>query len=118
LYAVFLGLGISQLPAGAGFGFGYEQVRQFLAQSPLGFIGGWIHYLVFDLFVGFWVYKEGLRLNIPTWQTSLCLLFVLLMGPLGGVFNSPPILCHACVRMKISGISWLPAPGLKECLSS
>jgi hypothetical protein len=87
LYGIFLGLGISQFPGGFGFDFSYEQIRQFLSQSPLGFVAAWLHYLAFDLFVGFWVYQEGLRLRLPTWQTSLCLLVVLMVGPLGlGLF--------------------------------
>lgn len=87
LYVIFLGLGISQQPAESDFGFGFEQIRQSLSQSPLAFVAAWIHYLVFDLFVGFWIYKEGLRLKIAPWQTSVCLLFTLMTGPLGlGLF--------------------------------
>jgi hypothetical protein len=69
------------------FNFGFTQVRQTLTQSPLAFVAAWTHYLVFDLFVGFWIYKEGQRWPIPTWQVSLCLLFTLLTGPVGlGLF--------------------------------
>ncbi len=87
LYVIFLVIGMSQQPAESGFGIGFEQIRQALSQSPLAFIAAWIHYLVFDLFVGFWIYKEGLRLNIAPWQTSICLLFTLMTGPFGlGLF--------------------------------
>jgi len=87
LYVVFLILGMSQVPAANGLGFGFDQIRQTLTQSPLAFVAAWIHYLVFDLFVGFWIYKEGLRLKIAPWQTSVCLLFTLMTGPLGlGLF--------------------------------
>ena len=87
LYVIFLGLGARQLPGATAFDFSFHQVRQSLSQSPLLFVGAWIHYLVFDLFVGFWIYKEGLRLNIPTWQTGICLLFTLMTGPFGlGLF--------------------------------
>ena len=83
LYLIFLVLGLGGLPAGAGFDFGFNAIQQSLAQSDLLFVGAWIHYLVFDLFVGFWIYKEGLRRDIPVWQTSICLLFTLMAGPLG-----------------------------------
>jgi len=87
LYVIFLGFGARQLPGVTVFDFSFNQVRQSLSQSPLFFVGAWIHYLVFDLFVGFWIYKEGLRLNIPTWQTGICLLFTLMTSPLGlGLF--------------------------------
>ena len=87
LYVVFLLLGMGQLPPSAGVDFSFDQLRQSFSQSGLLFVGAWIHYLVFDLFVGFWVYKEGLRLKIPAWQTGICLLFTLLAGPLGlGLF--------------------------------
>jgi hypothetical protein len=85
LYVVFLALGIWQWPG--QIGFGYDEVRQFLSQSSLGFLAAWIHYLVFDLFVGFWIYEEGQRLKLPVWQTSGCLFFTLMFGPLGlGLF--------------------------------
>ena len=87
LYVIFLGLGMSQLPTTQAFSFGFDHVRQSLSQSGLLFVGAWIHYLVFDLFVGFWIYKEGLRLNIPAWQIGICLFFTLMTGPFGlGLF--------------------------------
>jgi len=86
-YVIFLGLGVMELPTATAFDFRFHQIRQSLSQSSLLFVGAWIHYLVFDLFVGFWIYKEGLRLNIPTWQTGICLCFTLLTGPFGlGLF--------------------------------
>jgi hypothetical protein len=87
LYLIFLILGMTQLPPTSTVDFRFDQLRQSLGQSELLFVGAWLHYLVFDLFVGFWIYKQGLRLNIPVWQTGICLLFTLLAGPLGlGLF--------------------------------
>lgn len=87
LYVTFLLLGMSQLPPSSAFDFGFDQLRQSLNQSELLFVGAWLHYLAFDLFVGFWIYKEGLRLKIPAWQTGICLFFTLMTGPLGlGLF--------------------------------
>jgi len=87
LYVIFLVLGMSQLPPTGAVDFRFEAIRQALGQSGLLFVAAWIHYLIFDLFVGFWVYKEGLRLRIPVWQTGICLLLTLMAGPLGfGLF--------------------------------
>lgn len=44
---------------------------------------GWLHYLVFDLLVGTWELKEAQRLKIPHWWVVPCLLFTLLLGPIG-----------------------------------
>ncbi|MBW4696532.1 MAG: DUF4281 domain-containing protein [Aphanocapsa lilacina HA4352-LM1] len=45
-----------------------------------GAAAGWVHYLVFDLFVGRWIYFEGQRTGVWTLHSLLlCLLF----GPLG-----------------------------------
>ena len=87
LYVIFLILGMTEVPPAEAFDFSFDQLRQSLGQSELLFVGAWIHYLVFDLFVGFWIYRQGLRLNIPVWQTGICLLFTLMTGPLGlGIF--------------------------------
>lgn len=83
LYVIFLALGVSGASVETGVDFSFNAIQQSLAQSDLLFVGAWIHYLVFDLFVGFWIYKEGLRRAIPVWQTSICLLFTLMTGPLG-----------------------------------
>jgi hypothetical protein len=44
---------------------------------------GWAHYLAFDLFVGSWEVRDSQRLKIPHWQVVPCLLFTLMVGPVG-----------------------------------
>jgi hypothetical protein len=44
---------------------------------------GWIHYLAFDLFVGSWIASDAARLDIHPLAVFPCLLFVLMMGPIG-----------------------------------
>lgn len=44
---------------------------------------GWIHYLVFDLFIGTWELKEAQLLKIPHWWVLPCLVLTLLLGPIG-----------------------------------
>lgn len=46
-------------------------------------VAAWIHYLVFDLFVGAWITRDAARHGIPhLWITPL-LLMTLAFGPLG-----------------------------------
>jgi hypothetical protein len=44
---------------------------------------GWIHYLVFDLFVGRWAYFDSREREIRAWWVSTALLFINLVGPFG-----------------------------------
>jgi hypothetical protein len=41
---------------------------------------GWVHYLVMDLFVGRWIYQEGLKTGVLTIHSLILCLFA---GPLG-----------------------------------
>jgi hypothetical protein len=75
-YALLLAAAV----AGGGFGgFDFEGVRAGLS-TPLGFLAGWTHYLVFDLFVGAWILRESRRLEV---EPRPFLLFALLAGPIG-----------------------------------
>jgi len=51
-----------------------------LLASPQGFLAGWTHYVVFDLFVGRWIWQtardEGRRCR-------LALTFAMMAGPIG-----------------------------------
>lgn len=46
-------------------------------------VAGWIHYLAFDLFVGTYIVKEGIRLRMPRWHYTICLPFAFMFGPVG-----------------------------------
>ena len=75
-YALWLGAAL----AGGGIGgFDPASLRAGLT-TPLGFLAGWTHYLVFDLFVGAWIVREARRLDV---EARPFLLFALLAGPLG-----------------------------------
>ncbi len=56
-----------------------ETVRAGLAQ-PRGFLAGWAHYIAFDLFVGRWIWEQGLA---GQRSTRLALLLTWLAGPAG-----------------------------------
>jgi hypothetical protein len=46
-------------------------------------VAGWVHYLVFDLFVGAWIGRDAQRCAVPHLVVVPCLLLTLLLGPLG-----------------------------------
>src|SRR6185312_1717822 len=54
-----------------------------LFDSPTGAVMGWIHYLVFDLFVGAWVARDAQRRGLPHWVVVPCLIATLMAGPVG-----------------------------------
>jgi hypothetical protein len=51
--------------------------------APHIVVAGWIHYLIFDLFIGAWEARDALRLNIPHVLVIPCLLATLFVGPVG-----------------------------------
>jgi hypothetical protein len=46
-------------------------------------LGGWIHYLAFDLFIGSWEVRDSRRLGVPHLLVVPCLLGTFLLGPIG-----------------------------------
>jgi len=50
---------------------------------PGAALAGWIHYLVFDLFVGAWQVRDARRRGIPHLAVLPCLLLTLALGPIG-----------------------------------
>ena len=56
-------------PVAEGAGFSSLQGVVLLFQSPTAVLGGWIHYLVFDLFVGAWIVRDAQRQQINHWLT-------------------------------------------------
>jgi len=54
-----------------------------LLGSPLGATIGWLHFLVFDLFVGRWMYLDSRDRAIPAWVMTPVLFLTLMLGPCG-----------------------------------
>ena len=54
-----------------------------LFTAPYAVLAGWVHYLVFDLFVGAWEVRDARRRDIPHLLVVPCLLFTLMLGPIG-----------------------------------
>ncbi|MFT4519314.1 MAG: hypothetical protein ACI9JM_001710 [Halioglobus sp.] len=78
IWALFFGE-----PAADGAGFGSLQGVMLLFQSPTAVLGGWIHYLVFDLFIGAWIVRDAKRQGINHWMTVPLLFITLMAGPAG-----------------------------------
>ena len=51
--------------------------------SPVAATAGWIHYLVFDLFIGAWETRDAQRRSISHLAVIPCLIVTLLFGPIG-----------------------------------
>ncbi len=81
IYALFFA---GPMPEGGGFG-SLEEVMT-LFTSPTAVLGGWIHYLVFDLFIGAWIVRDARRQGINHWLTLPFLFATLMAGPAGLMF--------------------------------
>jgi Domain of unknown function (DUF4281) len=46
-------------------------------------VGGWFHYLAFDLLVGSWILNDSQKHKINQIATSVCLFFTFMAGPVG-----------------------------------
>lgn len=57
-----------------------------LFQDDTALTAGWVHYLVFDLFVGAYIVREGVKEEMSRWKYTLCLPFTFMFGPIGLLF--------------------------------
>lgn len=69
------------MPEGASF-FSLAGVMAFFT-SPAAATAGWVHYLVFDLFIGAWEVRDAGRRGISHWAVIPCLIVTLMFGPIG-----------------------------------
>jgi hypothetical protein len=46
-------------------------------------VGGWFHYLAFDLLVGSWILTDSQKHNVKHWFVAPCLFLTLMAGPVG-----------------------------------
>ncbi len=70
-----------------------EGVMTFFA-NPFAALAAWIHYLVFDLFIGAWEVRDARRRGISHWFVVPCLFFTLMAGPIG-------LLAYLLVRLAV-----------------
>ena len=67
--------------AEGGFGTLPEVMKLF--DNPWVALGGWIHYLAFDLFTGAWIVERGQREELVWWRVLPALPLTFLFGPAG-----------------------------------
>jgi hypothetical protein len=70
-------------PAPEGAGFGSLAGVMLFFSVPQAVLVGWVHYLVFDLFVGAWEVRDARRHGIHHGLVLPCLFFTLMLGPIG-----------------------------------
>jgi hypothetical protein len=88
-------------PEGGSF-FSLEGVMILFATPHVALLG-WVHYLVFDLFVGAWQARDSARRGIPHLVLIPCLGFTLMFGPIG-------LMLYLVIRY-----AWLRETSLVEC---
>jgi len=79
-YLFYIVLGLS---GGGEGGFGSLAEVRTLFGSDEALLAGWIHYLVFDLFVGMWITKDAWEKDINRWIILPCLILTFMLGPVG-----------------------------------
>ncbi len=83
LGAVYMGIIAMGSPAPEGSGFDSLDGVTRLFSSPTTMLAGWVHYLVFDLFVGAWEVRDARRLGLSHIWVVPCLVLTFVLGPLG-----------------------------------
>jgi hypothetical protein len=81
LCALYLGLFAANWSPSIRFG-SLDQVYAVFQSVPFVLIG-WIHYLVFDLFVGSWEVRDARAIGISHLLVVPCLIATLMAGPVG-----------------------------------
>jgi hypothetical protein len=77
----YLLFGYAPAPEGMEFSSLYGVMIGFSA--PHIVLAGWIHYLIFGLFVGAWETRDAQRRGIPHLMVVPCLIATLMIGPVG-----------------------------------
>ena len=78
-YLLLLGLHFGE--AEGGFGTLAEVMKLFTDRWVA--LGGWVHYLAFDLFVGAWIVETAQREELAWWRVLPALPLTFLFGPAG-----------------------------------
>lgn len=89
VYLYFILKGISGDDPG---GFDTLANAKLLFTKDEAVLAGWIHYLVFDLFVGMWICHDSKGRGINRWVVIPCLLLTFILGPTG-------LLLYLIIRM-------------------
>lgn len=82
VYTMGLCLSIFGMGAADGGFTTIEGVRA-LFSTDIGIFVGWVHYLLFDLFVGAWAARDAQLRGVSHWLLIPCLLLTYMAGPFG-----------------------------------
>lgn len=80
VYVIFIVKGLGGDSQG---GFDSLANVKLLFTNDKAVLAGWIHYLVFDLFVGMWICQDAAKTGVNRWILFPCLLLTFMMGPAG-----------------------------------
>jgi len=80
VYIACIGKGFAE--SGDG-GFGSIGGVRALFGNDSALVAGWLHYLAFDLFVGGWIVRRGIKERLNPFLLLLCLPVTFLFGPAG-----------------------------------
>ena len=80
LYAFYI---ISSIIEGPSMDFGSLNAVMQLFTIEDAVLGGWLHYLAFDLLVGMWMLDKNKSLKIHPVIMAPCLIGAFMMGPIG-----------------------------------
>jgi hypothetical protein len=83
LGSVYLGVFLTSMETPAGGGFSTLDGVMTLFANPGFALIGWVHYLVFDLFVGAWEVRDAKRRGVSHLFVVPCLAMTLMLGPIG-----------------------------------
>ena len=83
LGAVYAGLLLTGPGAPEGADFSSLAGVMALFSVPSAALAGWVHYLVFDLFVGAWEVRDARRRGMGHLWVVPCLILTLMLGPVG-----------------------------------
>lgn len=76
-----------------------------LFQLKSACFGGWVHYVVFDLWTGMWIARDSLERNIPQLLLIPCLFFTMMLGPSGLFVYTVVSYCYLEASAALSGSS-------------
>jgi hypothetical protein len=79
IYCIYI-VGFFSIPGG-GFN-SIQQVRTLFNNDNL-LLAGWVHYLAFDLLMGFSILKSAQAKSVPHWLVIACLILTFMFGPCG-----------------------------------
>lgn len=80
IYAIYI---FKAIQIGGGMDFGsLESVMKLFTEENAA-LGGWVHYLAFDLLVGMWILDQNKELKLHQLLIAPCLFATLMLGPVG-----------------------------------